>query len=139
MAETFVSNRFHVNPNGTFFMPRAIRLKDEFTPNSPKPIHFAKLSSEDQMKLVDQDRRYGRIACRCEEVTEGEVLDAIDRGARTLDGIKFRTRAGMGRCQGGFCTPRCMELLSQELNLPLTAITKRGGNSWVVCEREETE
>ena len=115
-----------------------LRTKDEFKPNNPKPVHFAKLSDDDQMKLVDQDRRYGRIACRCEEVTEGEVVDAINRGARTLDGIKFRTRAGMGRCQGGFCTPRCMELLSSQLNAPLTAITKRGGNSWVVCEREET-
>ena len=91
------------------------------------------------MRLVDRDRRYGRIACRCEEVTEGEVLDAIDRGAQTLDGIKFRTRAGMGRCQGGFCTPRCMELLSRELNHPPDEeVTKRGGGSWVVCQREET-
>jgi glycerol-3-phosphate dehydrogenase len=116
----------------------SLRWKDEFRPTNPKPIRFAKLSSADQMKLVGQDRRYGRIACRCEEVTEGEVVDAIGRGARTLDGIKFRTRAGMGRCQGGFCMPRCMELLSRALDLPLTAITKRGGNSWVVCQREET-
>ena len=115
-----------------------LRWKDDFTPNNPEPKHFASLSPTDQARLVDQDRRYGRIACRCEEVTEGEVLDAISRGARTLDGVKFRTRAGMGRCQGGFCTPRCMELLSRELNLPVTEITKRGGSSWVVCQREET-
>ncbi|MCG8510439.1 MAG: (2Fe-2S)-binding protein, partial [Rhodospirillales bacterium] len=61
----------------------------------------------------------------------------IHRGAHTLDGIKFRTRAGMGRCQGGFCTWRCMELLSQELDLPMTEITKRGGGSWVLRPRED--
>ena len=65
------------------------------------------------------------------------MLDAIQRGARTLDGIKFRTRAGMGRCQGGFCTTRCMELLARELGVPFTAITKRGGASWVVCARDD--
>jgi glycerol-3-phosphate dehydrogenase len=52
-----------------------------------------------------------------------------------LDGIKFRTRAGMGRCQGGFCTARCMEILARELAIPLTAVTKRGGHSWLVLER----
>ena len=58
-------------------------------------------------------------------------------GARTLDGIKFRTRAGMGRCQGGFCSWRSMQLLSAELGIPITEVTKRGGKSWVVCERSE--
>ena len=77
------------------------------------------------------------IVCRCEFVTEGEVRDAIDRGARTLDGLKFRTRAGMGRCQGGFCTARCMELVSEDLGIPLTAVTKRGGGSWLVIDRAD--
>ena len=79
------------------------------------------------------------MVCRCEFVTEGEVCDAIDRGARTLDGLKFRTRVGMGRCQGGFCTSRCMELLSHELGVPISSVTKRGGASWLVLDRSELE
>jgi glycerol-3-phosphate dehydrogenase len=111
--------------------------KEDFVPGIDKPIHFASLSTEAQIALAQKDPSYGRIVCRCEFISEGEILDAIRRGARTLDGIKFRTRAGMGRCQGGFCTGRCMELLSQKLDLPLTAITKRGGDSWVARPRHE--
>jgi glycerol-3-phosphate dehydrogenase len=70
-------------------------------------------------------------------VTEGEIADAIDRGARTLDGVKFRTRAGMGRCQGGFCTSRCMQLLADAQDLPLPEVTKRGPGTWIVCERQD--
>jgi glycerol-3-phosphate dehydrogenase len=103
----------------------------------PKPIHFASLSTAEQMKVAAYNPRYARIVCRCEMVTEGEVVAAIKRGAHTLDGIKFRTRAGMGRCQGGFCTWRCMELLAEERQLPITSITKRGGDSWIVCPASE--
>lgn len=117
----------------------SLTANDDFIPSLEKPIHFASLSTAAQIELVAGDARYGRIVCRCETVTEGEVLDAIDRGAATLDGLKFRTRVGMGRCQGGFCTGRCLELLSRELKIPLSAVTKRGGSSWVVCSRlEET-
>jgi glycerol-3-phosphate dehydrogenase len=103
----------------------------------PRPVHFASLPRERQAELAAADPGYGRIACRCELVTEAEVSAAIARGARTLDGIKFRTRAGMGRCQGGFCTARCMEVLSRELDVPLSAITKRGGDSWMVLGRDD--
>lgn len=113
----------------------ALVPKAEFVPTLPKPIHFASLSTPEQIALAARDGHYGRIACRCETVTEGEVRDAIRRGACTLDGIKFRTRAGMGRCQGGFCTARCMAILARELSIPLSAVTKRGGDSWLVCER----
>ena len=70
--------------------------------------------------LVDRDPAFGRVVCRCEEVTEGEIRAAIRArvGARTLDGVKRRTRSGMGRCQGGFCTPRLIEILGAELGLP---------------------
>ena len=100
-----------------------------------KPVHFAELARDEQIALAERDPRYRRIACRCEFVTEGEVLDAIGRGARTLDGVKFRTRAGMGRCQGGFCTSRCMEMLAHGQGLALDAVTKRGGGSWIVMPR----
>ena len=102
----------------------------------PKHIIFNDLDTEAQTRMAAEDPHYGRICCRCELVTEGEVLAAIRAGAETLDGIKFRTRAGMGRCQGGFCTWRCMEMIAQELSIPVTEVTKRGGNSWVLCERE---
>ena len=92
------------------------------------------LTKEERAKLIQEKPAYGNIICRCEMVTEGEILDAIHRplGARSLDGIKRRTRAGMGRCQAGFCTPRSMELLHRELGLPMTEITKSGGDSKLV-------
>ena len=78
------------------------------------------LEAEALAELVAKDPAYGRVVCRCEEITEGEIRAAIRArvGARTLDGIKRRTRSGMGRCQGGFCTPRLIEILSSELGLP---------------------
>jgi glycerol-3-phosphate dehydrogenase len=106
----------------------------ELAPLLP-PVHFGAMTPHEQQALASADPRHRRIACRCELVTEGEVLDAIDAGARTLDGLKFRTRAGMGRCQGGFCTPRCMELLAREAGTPLSSVTKRGGGSWLVLDR----
>ena len=78
------------------------------------------MKPEELSELVERDPSFGRIVCRCEEVTEGEIRAAIRArvGARTLDGIKRRTRSGMGRCQGGFCTPRLIEILGAELGLP---------------------
>jgi glycerol-3-phosphate dehydrogenase len=107
-----------------------------FRPRVGKRVLFASLAFKDQVRLAAEDPRYGRIGCRCEQISEREIIDAIHAGARTLDGIKFRTRAGMGRCQGGFCSWRSMQLLASELGMPMTAITKRGGNSWIVCDRE---
>ena len=108
-------------------------------PMIERPVRFATLPSRDQEALAAGDPRYRRISCRCELVTEGEIRDAIAAGARTLDGLKFRTRAGMGRCQGGFCTARCMEVLSRELGLPLSAVTKRGAGSWLVLDRDDLD
>ena len=69
---------------------------------------------------------YGNIICRCEEISEGEIVDAIHRrpGAVSMDGVKRRVRQGMGRCQGGFCTPKCMEILARETNRPMDEICK---------------
>lgn len=114
-------------------------LRDDFVPGIDAPIRFAELEREEQARVVRGDPRYGRIACRCEIVTEGEVLHAIERGARTMDGIKFRTRAGMGRCQGGFCAWRCMRLLADTLELEVPQVTKRGGASWIARARMEVE
>ncbi len=79
--------------------------------------------------LIEENPAYGQIICRCEQISEGEIIDAIHRGARSLDGVKRRCRAGMGRCQGGFCAPRVMEILSRELGVPQTELTKSGGGS----------
>lgn len=89
------------------------------------------LSFEERSELIRKEPAYGRIICRCEEVSEGEILDAIRRpiGAKSLDGVKRRTRAGMGRCQAGFCSPRVIEILARELGVDQSEITKSGGNS----------
>lgn len=89
---------------------------------------FREASMEDKNEMIKQNPAYGKIVCRCEEVTEGEILDAIRRNpkARDLDGVKRRTRAQMGRCQGGFCSPYITELLTRELNIPYESVTKFG-------------
>lgn len=92
---------------------------------------MAAASPREREALVRENPLYASVVCRCELVTEGEILDAIHRpvGARTLDGIKRRVRAGMGRCQAGFCTPRQADILSRELGVDLNAITKHGPGS----------
>lgn len=93
------------------------------------------LSKEERVSFLKQHPAYGNIICRCEMVTEGEIIDAIHRplGARSLDGVKRRTRAGMGRCQSGFCAPRTMEILSRELGIDMTEVTKSGGESKIIA------
>ena len=108
----------------------------DLEPPAPRPVRVSEVDLSELEALTFQDRRYAHVVCRCEMVTEGEIADAIDRGARTLDGLKFRTRAGMGRCQGGFCTSRCMQLLSDAHDVPLPEVTKRGPGTWIVRERE---
>lgn len=92
------------------------------------------LDKEARAELIRENPAYGNIICRCEMISEGEILDAIHRplGARSLDAVKRRTRAGMGRCQGGFCSPRTMEIIHRECGIPMTEITKFGGNSKIV-------
>ena len=91
--------------------------------------------AQEQQRMLAQNPAYGQIVCRCEMVTEGEILEAIRRplGAKSLDGVKRRTRAGMGRCQSGFCSPRVMELLARELGVELSEITKSGKGSKLIC------
>ena len=92
------------------------------------------LSMEERNALIKENPAYGNIICRCEMVTEGEIIDAIKRplGAKSLDGVKRRTRAGMGRCQSGFCAPRVMEVLARECGMSMFDITKSGGKSQIV-------
>lgn len=97
-------------------------------------LNPAKLSEEAYAKLIRENPAYGNIVCRCEMITEGEIIDAIHRplGAKSLDGVKRRTRAGMGRCQAGFCAPRTMEILSRELGVSQLEITKSGKDSKMI-------
>lgn len=97
--------------------------KEEFKQNKPQ-IHFIELSPEEKAEVIKKDPRYGRIICRCESITEGEIVDVIHRmvGARTVDGVKKRCRPGTGRCQGGFCGPRVQEILARELGKKLNEI-----------------
>jgi len=104
----------------------------KFDPYREAAPKVRELSDREKEKIIVKDKRYGHIVCRCEHVSEGEVIEAIKRGARTLDGVKYRTRAGMGRCQGGFCKPRVIKILARELNIPVTEITKRGNNSRIL-------
>ncbi len=108
--------------------------KEDFIDKRKGILDPKTLSREEWNKLIEKEPAYGQIICRCESVTEGEILDAIRRplGARSLDGVKRRTRAGMGRCQAGFCSPRVMEILSRERKVPLSSITKNGKGSELI-------
>ena len=101
------------------------------------PVRFRHMTKSEREALIAKNKAYGRIICRCETITEGEILDAIHApaGARDVDGVKRRTRAGMGRCQGGFCGSKVVEILSRELNMPMNEITKFGGNSKILFEK----
>lgn len=107
-----------------------------------KPMHaFKNADIETKNKMIKENPSYGKIVCRCETVTEGEILDAIRTNpkARDLDGVKRRTRAQMGRCQGGFCSPYIIELLAKEQNVDYTDVTKSGGKSVINIEKTKGE
>ena len=105
--------------------------KDNFVAKRTGILHPETLTIEERNALIKKQPAYGNIICRCEMISEGEILDAIHRplGARSLDGVKRRTRAGMGRCQAGFCSPRTMEILERELKMSMFNITKNGAGS----------
>ena len=111
--------------------------KEDFIAQRRDMPHPREMDFASRQDLIARDPAYGQVICRCEGVTEGEIRDAIRRvpGARSLDGVKRRVRAGMGRCQGGFCGPKVMELLSRELHVPVTALTKGGGESRLLAGR----
>ncbi|TCO67014.1 NAD(P)/FAD-dependent oxidoreductase, partial [Marinisporobacter balticus] len=113
-----------------------LKEKKEFNPIRKPVIKFMALSHEEKAALIKEDPRYGRIVCRCENITEGEIIDAIHRnaGATTVDAIKRRVRPGMGRCQGGFCGPRVMEILARELKMDITEVVKDSKQSYILTE-----
>ena len=105
--------------------------KKDFQETRKDIPNIASMDQAEAAALIAENPAYGTIICRCEKVTEGEIIDAIRRplGARSLDGIKRRTRAGMGRCQAGFCSTKVMDILARELGIPLEEVTKAGGAS----------
>lgn len=111
-----------------------LQEKDTFIHTRKGILNPSTLSTEERNALIKENPAYGNIICRCEMVTEGEIIDAIKRplGAKSLDGVKRRTRAGMGRCQSGFCSPRTMEILARERDMNMLDITKSGGKSQIV-------
>jgi glycerol-3-phosphate dehydrogenase len=103
----------------------------EFNPVRVLPSVFNELPPEEKKRLIEENPLYGNVVCRCEHVTEAEIVTIIHGvlPAVTVDAVKRRTRAGMGRCQGGFCGPRVAALLARELNIPLEKVTKKGEGS----------
>ena len=114
-----------------------LTVKESYQPYRKKKVEFRHMSREEQDALIKKDPRYGKIICRCESITEGEILDAIHAPLvpGSIDAIKRRTRAGMGRCQGGFCQPRVLEILARELGEEWIQIHLKDGNSQILLEK----
>ncbi len=112
--------------------------KEDYDPTRKGIVDFSELDMEGKKELIAKDPAYANVICRCETVTEGEILDAIRRpcGATTIDGVKRRTRAGMGRCQGGFCESRVINILSRELNKKPEEILKENSGSEIIIGEE---
>ena len=115
----------------------ALTEKENYTDKREEPVRFRHMSDEERAELIKKNPAYGRIVCRCETITEGEIIDAIRApgGARDVDGVKRRTRAGMGRCQGGFCGSKVVEILARELGVSMSDVTKFGNDSKIIYER----
>ncbi len=113
--------------------------KKNYRKDRPKPIILRDLPYEERSELIKKNPDYGTIICRCETVSKGEIIDAIHRPipAASIDAIKRRTRAGMGRCQGGFCGPRVLNILSRELDISPLEVTKKGKGSYVLISKSK--
>ncbi|WP_018591756.1 NAD(P)/FAD-dependent oxidoreductase [Terrisporobacter glycolicus] len=110
---------------------KELNVNKNFNPIRLKNKPFMEMSLEEQKEILSKDGRYKTIICRCENITEGEIVDAINRpcGAKTVDGVKRRIRPGMGRCQGGFCGPKVVEIIARELNITSEEVLKDYENS----------
>ncbi len=116
-----------------------LRKKTGWNGRLPKKPAFNRMTASEKQRMIEKNRLYGRVICRCETVTEGEIVDAIRQpvGARTVDGVKRRTRAGMGRCQGGFCGPRVTQILARELGIPVEKVLKERQGSELFYKKFE--
>ena len=114
-----------------------LEINENFCGERQADYFFKNLTDEEKNAIIARDPSYGRIVCRCEQITEGEIIRAIRENppANDVDGVKRRTRAGMGRCQGGFCQPYVAELIARERGVTLDRITKCGGESYLVRGR----
>ena len=112
----------------------AMVLKDNFIKTRKGIVKFSEQTREEQDALIKENPLYGNIICRCETITEAEIMQAIHRplGAKSVDGVKRRVRAGMGRCQAGFCGPKVLEILARELGVEPTEINKHNDGSYMV-------
>lgn len=115
-------------------MRGGLEKRTDFSGRRKRAVRFMGLSDDEKNRLIRKDPRYGRIVCRCEQITEGEIVDAIRRkaGATTVDGVKKRVRPGMGRCQGGFCEPLVLKILARELGKDITEVVKDEKNSYIL-------
>ena len=118
-------------------MPIEFRERGIFDPTRPDIHAFRKMSPKDKNDYIREHPSYGHIVCRCELISEGEIIDALKRNppALDMDGVKRRTRSGMGRCQGGFCTPHVMHLIAAVNETPMERVTKKGKGSEILMER----
>lgn len=119
---------------------KKVYKKNNFNPLRKNILNLSKLSFEERSKVIKERPDYGIIICRCEEISKGEIIDAIHSPipAVSLDAIKRRIRTGMGRCQGGFCTPLVMDIIKEETKLNPLDITKKGGKSYILCSETKT-
>ncbi len=109
-----------------------LREKPFYDPTVEKTRQLRDCTHEEADELMTAEPKYGNVVCRCEKVSEQEIIEAILKDHRTLDGIKFYTRAGMGRCQGGFCAYKILKIICRETGIPIREITKRGPGSYIV-------
>lgn len=110
--------------------------KEFFDPKRRPVVRFAELNNREKAEIINEQPKYGQVVCRCEMITEAEIVDCIHRsaGATTVKGVKKRTRPGMGRCQGGFCGPRVQEILARELNISIEEVPYDSSNAYVLTE-----
>ncbi|MBE6357699.1 MAG: NAD(P)/FAD-dependent oxidoreductase [Lentisphaerae bacterium] len=107
--------------------------KTDFDGTLPERFEARKVDDVKLQQLYQSDPAWTNIVCRCEEISEAEIAEAVRRGHTTVDGVKFYTRAGMGRCQGGFCSAKIFQIISKESGIPMENLTKRGGESRILA------
>lgn len=112
-------------------------FKENFVKTRKGIVKFSELGPEERERVIAADPLYGNVICRCETVTEGEIVAAIRRplGARSVDAVKRRVRAGAGRCQGGFCGPKVIEILARELGIPIEEVNKNNAGTYMIAGR----